>query len=136
MMSLFELSDRDARGQRLLNGLLWMSQTLGGRTSEVHSAGEAEINRGESSHDSKRLDGRGKSRTKLNSGPKPTRCTGTRRNGGRNRISRRDRERMEEGMEERIANGGFTDDELNELWLQGVKPWDDDAWNVLAALSC
>ncbi|RDB22420.1 Serine/threonine-protein phosphatase 5 [Hypsizygus marmoreus] len=37
--------------------------------------------------------------------------------------------------EERIANGGFTDYELNELASQGVKPWDDDAQAVLAVLS-
>lgn len=31
-------------------------------------------------------------------------------------------------MEERMANNGFTDYELNDLLCQGVKPWDDDAW--------
>ena len=31
-------------------------------------------------------------------------------------------------MEERMANFGFTDDDVMELACQGVKPWDDDAW--------
>ena len=31
-------------------------------------------------------------------------------------------------MEERMANFGFTEDEIMELACQGVKPWDDDAW--------
>lgn len=29
---------------------------------------------------------------------------------------------------ERSRNLGFSDDEVNELLCQGVKPWDDDAW--------
>ncbi|KAJ7655938.1 hypothetical protein B0H17DRAFT_1338006 [Mycena rosella] len=41
----------------------------------------------------------------------------------------------EEEMEQRMANMGFTDYDLNELAAQGVKPWDDDAGAVLAALS-
>lgn len=35
---------------------------------------------------------------------------------------------------ERMQNGGFTNDQVNELLCQGVKPWDDDAWDVLEAL--
>ena len=31
-------------------------------------------------------------------------------------------------MEERVNNYGFTEDEVEELLCQGVKPWDDDAW--------
>ncbi|KAF8876346.1 hypothetical protein BD779DRAFT_167670 [Infundibulicybe gibba] len=38
-------------------------------------------------------------------------------------------------LEQRMMNGGFTDYELNDLLCQGVKPWDDNAWDVLAALS-
>ena len=30
--------------------------------------------------------------------------------------------------EERANNWGFTNDEVEELLCQGVKPWDDDAW--------
>ncbi|THU81387.1 hypothetical protein K435DRAFT_972366 [Dendrothele bispora CBS 962.96] len=41
----------------------------------------------------------------------------------------------ESQMEQRYLNGGFTDDEVMELLCQGVKPWDDDADMVLAALS-
>ncbi|KAJ2995892.1 hypothetical protein HDV02_000344 [Globomyces sp. JEL0801] len=37
--------------------------------------------------------------------------------------------------EQRIQNGGFTDEEVNELLCQGVKPWDEDAWAVLNALN-
>lgn len=29
---------------------------------------------------------------------------------------------------------GFSGDEVHELMCQGVKPWDDDAWDVMAAL--
>ncbi|KAK7460447.1 hypothetical protein VKT23_009169 [Stygiomarasmius scandens] len=41
----------------------------------------------------------------------------------------------ESQMEQRYLNGGFTDNEVMELLCQGVKPWDDDADVVLAALS-
>ncbi|KAI9438976.1 hypothetical protein H4582DRAFT_1946018 [Lactarius indigo] len=34
----------------------------------------------------------------------------------------------------RAGNWGFTDDEVQELLCQGVKPWDDDARDVLDAL--
>ncbi|KAF8268653.1 hypothetical protein EI94DRAFT_1727155 [Lactarius quietus] len=37
--------------------------------------------------------------------------------------------------EERRNNFGFTEDEAMELLCQGVKPWDDDAWDVLDALN-
>ncbi|KAJ4494355.1 hypothetical protein C8R41DRAFT_829828 [Lentinula lateritia] len=42
---------------------------------------------------------------------------------------------FEREMEERAGNMGFTEDEVNELLCQGVKPWDDDAWDVLNALN-
>ncbi|EJD52364.1 TPR-like protein [Auricularia subglabra TFB-10046 SS5] len=35
---------------------------------------------------------------------------------------------------ERALNGGFTNDQLEELACQGVKPWDEDAWDVLRVL--
>ncbi|KAI0073199.1 hypothetical protein K474DRAFT_1774926 [Panus rudis PR-1116 ss-1] len=38
-------------------------------------------------------------------------------------------------MWERSGNCGFTEFEAMELYSQGVKPWDDDAGDVLAALS-
>ncbi|KXN88552.1 Serine/threonine-protein phosphatase 5 [Leucoagaricus sp. SymC.cos] len=38
-------------------------------------------------------------------------------------------------LEERINNLGFTQVEVEELLCQGVKPWDDDAQDVLQALS-
>ncbi|KIK71193.1 hypothetical protein GYMLUDRAFT_33335 [Collybiopsis luxurians FD-317 M1] len=37
-------------------------------------------------------------------------------------------------MQERAENFGFTVDEVNELLCQGVKPWDDDTWDVVHAL--
>ncbi|GBE85518.1 hypothetical protein SCP_0800350 [Sparassis crispa] len=37
-------------------------------------------------------------------------------------------------MEERAENFGFTQGEMEDLLCQGVKPWDDDAWDVLGAL--
>lgn len=37
-------------------------------------------------------------------------------------------------IEERMANYGFTYDEMNELLCQGVKPWDEDAWVCNASL--
>ncbi|EIN04349.1 hypothetical protein PUNSTDRAFT_146568 [Punctularia strigosozonata HHB-11173 SS5] len=42
---------------------------------------------------------------------------------------------LEREVEERQRNCGFTDDEVYELALQGVKPWDDDAWDVLDVLN-
>lgn len=39
-----------------------------------------------------------------------------------------------EEEDERMENMGFTNDELNMLLCQGVKPWDDEAWDVLEAL--
>ncbi|PSC74160.1 hypothetical protein C2E20_2632 [Micractinium conductrix] len=44
-------------------------------------------------------------------------------------------EQTPEELEERMENCGFTHDEAYELLCQGVKPWDNDAWDVLAALS-
>ncbi|PSS36925.1 hypothetical protein PHLCEN_2v1243 [Hermanssonia centrifuga] len=38
-------------------------------------------------------------------------------------------------FDERCENFGFTRSEMNELLCQGVKPWDDDAWDVLDALN-
>ena len=37
--------------------------------------------------------------------------------------------------DERMANFGFTQDDMMELACQGVKPWDDDAWvsNLVSA---
>ncbi|KAJ3832629.1 hypothetical protein F5878DRAFT_449778 [Lentinula raphanica] len=40
----------------------------------------------------------------------------------------------EKEMEERERNMGFSDLELNELLSHGLKPWDDDAWDVLHAI--
>lgn len=34
---------------------------------------------------------------------------------------------FEDSVEERMNNFGFTEDEVQELLCQGVKPWDDDA---------
>ncbi|KAA1476438.1 hypothetical protein DENSPDRAFT_807198 [Dentipellis sp. KUC8613] len=42
----------------------------------------------------------------------------------------------DDDMEERMMNYGFTNDDVEELLAQGVKPWDDDAHAVLAALYC
>ncbi|KAH9059673.1 hypothetical protein EDB87DRAFT_1684526 [Lactarius vividus] len=41
---------------------------------------------------------------------------------------------FKDSQEERMNNFGFTEDELQELICQGVKPWDDDAWDVLDAI--
>ena len=37
-------------------------------------------------------------------------------------------ENSEELLEQRMNNMGFTNAEVEELYAQGVKPWDDDAW--------
>jgi hypothetical protein len=37
-------------------------------------------------------------------------------------------EELESEVQERMDNFGFTEDEVDELLCQGVKPWDDDAW--------
>jgi len=71
---------------------------------------------------------------------KHVRASGPSRRGrGRGRGGRRGR-RIEEYDEfnseedERMDNFGFTQDDMMELACQGVKPWDDDAWDVLHAL--
>ncbi|KDQ59515.1 hypothetical protein JAAARDRAFT_56530 [Jaapia argillacea MUCL 33604] len=43
--------------------------------------------------------------------------------------------RAEERAEERAMNYGFTESEVEELLCQGVKPWDDDAWDVMNVLN-
>ena len=43
-------------------------------------------------------------------------------------------ELLEEELEERSANFGFTRGELEELRCQFVKPWDEEAWDVIDAL--
>jgi hypothetical protein len=35
----------------------------------------------------------------------------------------------EDELEQRMRNCGFTDADADELLCQGVKPWDDDAWD-------
>ncbi|GAB4816422.1 hypothetical protein N2152v2_003468 [Parachlorella kessleri] len=40
----------------------------------------------------------------------------------------------EDEWDERAGNFGFTHDEVEELLCQGVKPWDEDAWDVLEFL--
>ena len=40
----------------------------------------------------------------------------------------------EEGEEDEVGPYGFTHEEEMELLSQGVKPWEDDAHSVLAAL--
>ncbi|KAI0264870.1 hypothetical protein BC834DRAFT_1042072 [Gloeopeniophorella convolvens] len=40
----------------------------------------------------------------------------------------------EDPFSSRSRNHGFTPDEVEELMCQGVKPWDDDAYDVLEAL--
>ncbi|KAH7102868.1 TPR-like protein [Auriculariales sp. MPI-PUGE-AT-0066] len=42
--------------------------------------------------------------------------------------------RRQQLLDERAMNWGFTNDEVDELLCQGVKPWDDDAGNVMAFL--
>ncbi|PBK79609.1 hypothetical protein ARMGADRAFT_1092971 [Armillaria gallica] len=43
--------------------------------------------------------------------------------------------RKSEWEDERAENFGFLRGEAEELACQGVKPWDDDAWAVMDALS-
>lgn len=43
-------------------------------------------------------------------------------------------ELLEEELEERAANHGFTRDEVEELLCQGVRPWDPEAWDVMEVL--
>lgn len=57
----------------------------------------------------------------------------SRRGRGKGRGGRRGRRVAEyNGFDseddERMANFGFTEDDMMELACQGVKPWDDDAW--------
>jgi len=60
------------------------------------------------------------------------------RGGGRGGLHRGGRhsglDLDDEETEERMENFGFTEDEVQELLCQGVKPWDDDAHDVLDAL--
>lgn len=44
--------------------------------------------------------------------------------------------REEAELEQRMMNCGFTDDEAYELACQGVKPWDDDAWDGEGGSGC
>lgn len=38
-------------------------------------------------------------------------------------------------LSERMEHMGFTASEFDELISQGVRPWDDDAWDVLRVLN-
>ncbi|GJE90514.1 hypothetical protein PsYK624_066540 [Phanerochaete sordida] len=42
---------------------------------------------------------------------------------------------FEAELDERAGNMGFTNAQMWELAAQGVKPWDDDAWEVMHALN-
>ena len=37
-------------------------------------------------------------------------------------------------LDERADNCGFLEDEIHELMCQGIKPWDDCAWDALDVL--
>ena len=116
--------EQNAREQRALDALLWKLQGIA-----PHSHAGSSRGRTNGSGMGKRANGKGKI---ANGGPKlkNDRGKGVVYNGSRgNKHSRpRDDCYLEKEMEERMANGGFTDDELDDLLSQGVKPWDDDAW--------
>eukprot|EP00771_Trimastix_marina_P002976 gnl/Trimastix_PCT/4155.p1 GENE.gnl/Trimastix_PCT/4155~~gnl/Trimastix_PCT/4155.p1 ORF type:complete len:391 (-),score=77.42 gnl/Trimastix_PCT/4155:51-1223(-) len=52
-----------------------------------------------------------------------------------NRYNARGDDSDSDGWDDPNGMCGFSGDEVNELLCQGVKPWDDDAWDVLAALN-
>ena len=41
---------------------------------------------------------------------------------------------LEDEMDERMMNMGFTNDEVDELLCQGIKPWDDEDYVALDVL--
>jgi hypothetical protein len=49
-------------------------------------------------------------------------------------MSRMGHSTSSEEEQERTMNHGFTEDEAYDLLCQGVKPWDDDAADILAYL--
>ena len=64
----------------------------------------------------------------------------SRRGRGKGKGGRRERriveyDEFDPEEDERMANFGFTQDDMMELACQGVKPWDDDAWvsNMVSA---
>lgn len=59
---------------------------------------------------------------------KAKRGSGKRAGKGKRKAQQDSSMDTDEAMEERMANLGFTNDEVFELACQGVKPWDDDAW--------
>jgi hypothetical protein len=48
--------------------------------------------------------------------------------GGRRGRRIEEYDEFDSDEDERMANFGFTEDDMMELACQGVKPWDDDAW--------
>jgi hypothetical protein len=69
----------------------------------------------------------GSSRRGSRGGPGRERNRGKGRKGGKRGGERFREDELDEETEERLANFGFTEDEVMELLSQGVKPWDDDA---------
>ncbi|KII94310.1 hypothetical protein PLICRDRAFT_171967 [Plicaturopsis crispa FD-325 SS-3] len=67
------------------------------------------------------------------------RARGGGRGGGRGRATRgKHRSAWDDNddeLEERMMNHGFSNSEVEELLCQGVKPWDDDAWDVMNVLN-
>jgi hypothetical protein len=55
--------------------------------------------------------------------------------GGRHERRIEEYDEFDSDEDERMANFGFTQDDMMELACQGVKPWDDDAWvsNLVSA---
>ncbi|KAF5378169.1 hypothetical protein D9615_007587 [Tricholomella constricta] len=128
--SVLELAEKKAKEQRALEALLYR---LGGRKGRGKGQGRGK-GRSDGAKSTERRGGREKSRGVNRTAEKE-------KDGGAARADKNlatngsTSESTSDEMEERMQNGGFTDYELNELAEQGVKPYDDDAHAVLAALS-
>ncbi|KAG5648800.1 hypothetical protein DXG03_000149 [Asterophora parasitica] len=132
---VLELAEKKAKEQRALEGLLYrLEGRKGGRGKGQGQRDEAKAKgHGRRGGDGEKRGGRGKSRGAN------TRESGT-HTGEKEKVKEKeavndekkqdknpDSTTTNDDAEERAQNGGFIDNELNELAAQGVKPYDDDA---------
>ncbi|KAG5635690.1 hypothetical protein H0H81_010393 [Sphagnurus paluster] len=114
--AVLELAEKKSKEQRALDALLYRLEGKKGRGKGQPRGGKG------------RADGKGErkavGKTRAREGEKGKAPIVAEDNGVKGKEESSD---LNSEVEERMANGGFTDYELNELAAQGVKPYDDDA---------
>ena len=106
---VLEMADKRAKEQRALDALVQKME--GSKAKTPKTAGKTKPPGGD---------------TQAGRLSKPRSADPKRQSKGRTQQRSKFKIKADE-LEERMMNGGFTNDEVDELLAQGVKPWDEDA---------